>query len=283
MSSLASFFLRLGFSADLLVLLFLLAYLCRGATSGPSRKWTLLFLSPNRVKTSLSLGPSLVNTVVLTRLLRRVGLSLSCFSLENTRAVREECVPLDAVTGLCLLLLGLFFLSRDSDSEDWDLIVMFFANFPKLVRGETLRITTGCLLTPLAGCVPDCEGFLLRKITPLALPQEGDPAIKLGCESKRVSLSDAWVMGRGSPFYPVDNKVVDVRSTDVDVLARCPNLYLLLFLAWSRVTICRSLPLCVGHVPCGAVGLMLLVAVCPLYFSRSGRCLSALDPFGSWA
>ncbi|GJQ93739.1 hypothetical protein Tco_0004878 [Tanacetum coccineum] len=106
-------------SADVLVLLFLLACLCRGATSGPSREWTLLFLSPNRVKTSLSLGPSLVNTVALTGLLRRVALSLSCFSLENALAVREDRVPLDAVTGLCLLLLGLFFLSHDSDSENW--------------------------------------------------------------------------------------------------------------------------------------------------------------------
>ncbi|GJT33616.1 hypothetical protein Tco_0924035 [Tanacetum coccineum] len=118
MSSLASFFLRLGFSADLLVLLFLLTCLCRGATSGPSREWTLLFLSSNRVKTSLSLGPSLVNTVALTGLLHRVGLSLSCFSLENALAVREKRVPLDTVTGLCLLLLGLFFLSHDSDSEN---------------------------------------------------------------------------------------------------------------------------------------------------------------------
>ncbi|GJW69446.1 hypothetical protein Tco_0123870 [Tanacetum coccineum] len=111
MSSLTSFFLWLGFSTDLLVLLFLLACLCRGATSGLSREWTLLFLYPNRVKTSLSLGPSLVNTMALNGLLRRVGLSLSCFSLENALAVREERVPLDAVTGLCLLLLGFLFLS----------------------------------------------------------------------------------------------------------------------------------------------------------------------------
>ncbi|GJW32010.1 putative ribonuclease H-like domain-containing protein [Tanacetum coccineum] len=74
----------------------------------------------------------LVNNVALTRLLRRVGLSLSCFSLENALVVREERVPLDA-----------------------DLIVVFFTNFPKLIRGEALRITTGCLLTPLAGCGVD--------------------------------------------------------------------------------------------------------------------------------
>ncbi|GKC83089.1 hypothetical protein Tco_1138806 [Tanacetum coccineum] len=53
----------------------------------------------------------LVNTMALNGLLRRVGLSLSCFSLENALAVREERVPLDAVTGLCLLLLGFLFLS----------------------------------------------------------------------------------------------------------------------------------------------------------------------------
>nr|GEW44561.1 hypothetical protein [Tanacetum cinerariifolium] len=101
------------------------------------------FLRPECAACGLR-GPSLVNTVALTELLRWVGLSLSCFSLENALAVREERVPLDAVTELCLLLLGLFVLSHDSDSENW---VLFFANFAKLVRGETLRITTGvCLL-----------------------------------------------------------------------------------------------------------------------------------------
>ncbi|GJV32964.1 hypothetical protein Tco_1393364 [Tanacetum coccineum] len=188
MSSLASFFLRLGFSADLL--------------------------------TSLSLGPSLVKTVALTGLLRRVGLFLSCFSLENALAIREERIPLNAVTGICLLLLGLFFLSHDSNSETWV-----------------------------------CE--FRWEISP------------------RVSLSDAWVTGRGSPYYPMDNRVVAVR--DVDVLPRCPMLRLLLFLVWSRVTICRvavrdsgmwssrSLPrvwimILVGlraHAPCGRVPVIL--------------------------
>ncbi|GKB75433.1 hypothetical protein Tco_0942328, partial [Tanacetum coccineum] len=36
----------------------------------------------------------------------------------------------------------------------------------------------------------------------------------------RVSLSDAWVTGRGLPYYPVDNRVVAVR--DVDVLPDVP-------------------------------------------------------------
>ncbi|GJX81216.1 hypothetical protein Tco_0329365 [Tanacetum coccineum] len=55
--------------------------------------------------------------------------------------------------------------------------------------------------------------------------------------TRGVSLSDAWVTGRGSPYYPVDNKVVAVR--DVDVLPRCPVLCLLLLLVWSWVTIYR--------------------------------------------
>nr|GEU34588.1 zinc finger BED domain-containing protein RICESLEEPER 2-like [Tanacetum cinerariifolium] len=118
MSSLASFLLWLGVFTDLLVLLFLLTRLCRGASSGPSRECTPLYLPPNRVKTFLSPEPSLVNTVALTGLLWRVGLSLSCLSLENTLEVCEGRVPLDSVTGLCLLFLGLFFLSHDSDSEN---------------------------------------------------------------------------------------------------------------------------------------------------------------------
>ncbi|GKD48537.1 hypothetical protein Tco_1277513 [Tanacetum coccineum] len=106
--------------------------LCRGTSSGPSRECTPLFLSPNRVKPFLSQGPSLVNTVALTRLLRRVGLSLLCLSLENTLAVCEGRVPLDAVTGLSLLFLGFFFLSHDSDSENcvW--------RHPKLLSGVYL-------------------------------------------------------------------------------------------------------------------------------------------------
>ncbi|GJZ59976.1 hypothetical protein Tco_0615792 [Tanacetum coccineum] len=150
MSSLASVLLWLRVFADLLVLIFLFACPCRDALSGSNCECTSLFLSPNHLKTFLSLGPSLVNTVVLTRLLRRVGLSPSCLSLENTLAVCEGRVPLDAVTGLCLLFLGLFFLSHDSDSENC-------AYFSKLIRRETPKIADGCLLTPLVGCVSDCR------------------------------------------------------------------------------------------------------------------------------
>ncbi|GJV50800.1 hypothetical protein Tco_1446541 [Tanacetum coccineum] len=61
----------------------------------------------------------LVNTVALTGLLRRVGLPPSRLSLENTFAICEGRVPLEAVNGLCLHFLGLLFLSHDSDSENW--------------------------------------------------------------------------------------------------------------------------------------------------------------------
>ncbi|GKC38169.1 hypothetical protein Tco_1050553 [Tanacetum coccineum] len=145
-SSLAYFLLWLGFSPDLLVLLLLFTYLCRGATLGLSRECMLLLLSPNRLKTFLSSGPSLVNIVALTGLLRRVGLSLLCLSLENTLAICEGRVPLEAVTGLCLLFLGLIFLSHDSDFENW---VCEFRYFPKPIRGEVPRIVVGCLLAPL--------------------------------------------------------------------------------------------------------------------------------------
>ncbi|GJX45903.1 ALP1-like protein isoform X1 [Tanacetum coccineum] len=146
-SSLAYFLLWIGFSADLLVLLLLFTYMCRGATLGLSRECMLL-LSPYRLKTFLSSGPSLVNTVALTRLLRWVGLSLLCLSLENTLAVCEGRIPLEAVTGLCLLFLGLFFLSHDSDSENW--VCEFRCELsPYPVREEVPRIVVGCLLAPL--------------------------------------------------------------------------------------------------------------------------------------
>ncbi|GJZ02583.1 hypothetical protein Tco_0520544 [Tanacetum coccineum] len=49
----------------------------------PSRECTLLFLSPNRAKTFLSLGPSLVNIVAFTGLLRRV--SFFCRMIQTLR------------------------------------------------------------------------------------------------------------------------------------------------------------------------------------------------------
>nr|GEZ39231.1 reverse transcriptase domain-containing protein [Tanacetum cinerariifolium] len=77
------------------------------------------------------------------------------------------------------------------------------------------------------------------------------------------------------------------RREDVDVLPGCPMLCLLLFLVWSWVTICHvavrdrglwssySLPMCVDYDPCGVAGLMLLAAVCQLYFSQSGTWILA--------
>nr|GEW30900.1 putative transposase (putative), gypsy type [Tanacetum cinerariifolium] len=67
----------------------------------------------------------------------------------------------------------------------------------------------------------------------------------------RVSLSDAWVTRRGSPSYPVDNRV-DVRYVIARLRSSC------------------SIPLCADYDLCGAAGRMLLVAVCMLYFLRSG-------------
>ncbi|GJT57185.1 hypothetical protein Tco_0992239 [Tanacetum coccineum] len=124
----------------------------------PVCEWTLLFLSPNRVKTFLSLGPSLVNIVAFTGLLRQVGLSPSCHSLEKALVFCEGRVSLDAVTGLGLLFLVLLFMSHDLDSEnlvcDFDASFhLFLENFSKFIRGKALRITVGCLLAPLTGFV----------------------------------------------------------------------------------------------------------------------------------
>ncbi|GJU86237.1 hypothetical protein Tco_1293783 [Tanacetum coccineum] len=93
----------------------------------PVCEWTLLFLSPNCVKTFLSLGPSLVNIVAFTGLLRQVGLSPSCHSLEKALVFCEGRVSLDAVTGLGLLFLVLLFMSHDLDSEN--LVCDFDASF----------------------------------------------------------------------------------------------------------------------------------------------------------
>ncbi|GJZ71289.1 hypothetical protein Tco_0635140 [Tanacetum coccineum] len=75
--------------------------------------------------------------------------------------------------------------------------------------------------------------LLLRKETPLALSREGGPAIGL----RRVSLSGVWITGRASPYYPVDNRVVVVRSTS------------------SWVAIYRGVARDVDYVPCGTAQL----------------------------
>ncbi|GJX66620.1 DNA helicase [Tanacetum coccineum] len=222
MSSLASFLLWLGVFADLLVLLFLLARLCRGVSSSPNREHTSLFRSPNRVKTFLSPGPSLVNTVAFTGLLRRVGLSLSCLSLENTLAVCEGRVPLDAVTGLCLLFLGLFFLSHDFDSENYDFIVVFFTNFLKLIRGETPRITIGCLLTPLVGWVLDCGiGRNASVVVERLGHGAGFTLLPSSTKRKLLPKSDVNSLGRGNA--PSGN--INYVAQHIRVPELCPNIY----------------------------------------------------------
>ncbi|GJS45056.1 hypothetical protein Tco_0595177 [Tanacetum coccineum] len=103
-------------------------------------------------------------------------------------AVCEGRVPLDAFSSWASSFCRMILTSRTVS----DLVVVFFTDFSKLIRRETPRIVVGCLLTPLAGCVPDRgidgvnirEDFLLRKVAPLALPREGSPVIKLGCKSK---------------------------------------------------------------------------------------------------
>ncbi|GJV55505.1 hypothetical protein Tco_1456510 [Tanacetum coccineum] len=119
------------------------------------------------------------------------------FRLENTLAVCEgRVVPLDAVPGFVFSSWASSFcqmtqILRTVSASFYASFRLFFTNFRKLIRGETPRITVGCLLTPFAGCVPDCG------------------------VGGRVSLSDAWVTGCASPYYPVDNRVVAVRSTSV--------------------------------------------------------------------
>ncbi|GJY81650.1 gypsy type transposase [Tanacetum coccineum] len=93
-------------------------------------------------------------------------------------------------------------------------------------------------------------------------------------DNGRVSLLDAWVTGHGSPYYPVDNRVVAVRN--VDVLPRCPMLCLLLFLAWSWVTICRVAP-CASYASRGAVAacslwILLGVGLGPIVYCAARAC-----------
>ncbi|GJR43694.1 hypothetical protein Tco_1311797 [Tanacetum coccineum] len=235
MRFLASFFLWLELSIDLLMLALRLSLACllRGAAYGPNHECMSLFLSPSRVKTFLSLSPSLVNTVVLTGLLRQASFAPSCRILEKTLALYERRVSLDAVMGLgFLFFLGFLLLSHDSGSESWvsylNLVVMLFTNFLKPFWGQTSRIAIACLLTSFARCVPDYRiGWHLSLLW------------------GHVSLSGAWVSGRASSYYPVGNGVVAV---SVDVLPRFPMLCLLLFLVLSRVIICREMVHACGRI-----------------------------------
>nr|GEZ00080.1 hypothetical protein [Tanacetum cinerariifolium] len=92
--------------SDLLMLALLLSLVClrRDETSDPSLECTSFFLPPNRVETFMSLWPSLINTVVLTGLLWRVGLVPSRISPEKRLVLRERCVSLDAANGARFVL-----------------------------------------------------------------------------------------------------------------------------------------------------------------------------------
>nr|GEY07092.1 hypothetical protein [Tanacetum cinerariifolium] len=303
MSSLASILLWLGVSADVLVLLFLLTRLCRGASSGPSRECTPLFLSPNRVKTFLSPGPSLVNTVVLTGLLRWVGLSLSCLSLENTLAVYEGRLPLDAVIGLCLLFLGLFFLTHDSDSENCvcefrcDLSSVFH-KFPEAYpRGDTqnycrvfayslYRMCSG--LRNLRGCVLDLPvgaffWFLGRSSVGFHRWRQlvSTKLVRHGFLLRKVApLALPRV---GDPAIKLGCES-GCRCRMHGSRGECSYLdyryHRLLSLLETGTCSARMRA---GYDPCRAAELMLLAVVCKLYLSRSGRWLAVLDPFECWA
>nr|GEU34592.1 transposase (putative), gypsy type [Tanacetum cinerariifolium] len=93
-----------------------------------------------------------------------------------------------------------------------------------------------------------------KKSSTVSLTAGGDPAIKLGCDSKRVSLSDAWVTGRGSTYYLVGNRVVAVSLLTGDYLS-CSG--------------ACSAKMCAGYDHCQAVKLMLLAAVCRMLLDLS--------------
>ncbi|GJY17967.1 hypothetical protein Tco_0389458 [Tanacetum coccineum] len=89
-------------------------------------------------------------------------------------------------------------------------------------------------------------------------------ASPLSDEGLRVSPSDAWVTGRGPPYYPMDNRVVAVRSTSV-----IPSPFFTGDrLSWSGTLACADCALC------RTAELVLPVAAC-------GLCFFA-DPHGSY-
>nr|GEV54508.1 hypothetical protein [Tanacetum cinerariifolium] len=94
------------------------------------------------------------------------------------------------------------------------------------------------------------KDFLLRKVTPSALPWEGNPAIKLGCESECHCRSPE-------------------SRDEIRPITR-----------WSRVTFSYS-GACSARA-CGAAGLMLLAAMCRLLLAEwsVSRYLAVSNPFG---
>nr|GEW04093.1 putative transposase (putative), gypsy type [Tanacetum cinerariifolium] len=98
--------------------------------------------------------------------------------------------------------------------------------------------------------------FLLRKVAPLALPREGDLAIKLGCESGcRCRMHGSH--GRGSPYYPVGTLTFFFKSHVMSLA--------LFGLVMGDCLSCSgacSARMRTGYDPCRAAELMLLAAVC---------------------
>ncbi|GJT92815.1 hypothetical protein Tco_1081660 [Tanacetum coccineum] len=129
----------------------------------------------------------------------------------------------------------------------------------------------------------ECKILYIERKIPLALPWERGPAIGLWCKS---NVAGAWVTRRGSPNYPVGNRVVAVRSSSVIPSPFCsvvtgdrlswngtrlrPRLrslrnyraHALCYCMWTMLlTELRSscsLQNCGVHAPCGHVQVMLL-------------------------
>ncbi|GJY59503.1 hypothetical protein Tco_0459395 [Tanacetum coccineum] len=113
--------------------------------------------------------------------------------------------------------------------------------------------------------------LLLRKETPLVLPQEESPAIGL----RRVSLSGAWVTRRALPYYPVGNRVVVVSHEWPSVVE------------WHAVLHgLRSLHIREAHTPCDRVRVMLFAELrssCSLRLCTDYASCRAAGVWSLWA
>ncbi|GKD96204.1 hypothetical protein Tco_1380101 [Tanacetum coccineum] len=83
------------------------------------------------------------------------------------------------------------------------------------VSCAVIRLYVSCVLPDHDHFLRD---FLLRKKDTVSLTAGGESR---DWTPVRVLMSDAWVMGRGSPYYLVDNKVVAVRLTSMIPLPFC--------------------------------------------------------------
>nr|GEW23484.1 hypothetical protein [Tanacetum cinerariifolium] len=154
LSLLASYVKDISWSpTDMLVLTLLLslASLRHSATFGPRRECMYFFLSPRLLKTFLSLSPSLVNTVVLTGLLRHVGLDLVVvFFTDSPKLIREEEVyglfqfPMQRSL-LCLV---------ESRSDTWSDLHCFDVHNDDYFAHLPLRYADGVILNMCASRMP---------------------------------------------------------------------------------------------------------------------------------